>query len=266
MIDNIILLTDFGNSSSYVGIIHGVIKSINPDVNIIDLTHQVTPQSIIEANYILKSSYHYFPKNSIFVSVIDPTVGSDRNIILIKTEDYSFIAPNNGLLTNIIDDFTNSEIIEVSNNLYFLENISNTFHGRDVFAPVAAHFSNGTKFDKFGKKLLEEDIIKKNFEPKIIKTNHNDKIIIIGQVIHIDSYGNCITNITKEKYPNIKSIRLENKSLTYEKIYSTFSDVDIDEDLIYWGSTGRIELSVNNGNFANKYDITLKTNIIAIIE
>jgi len=140
----IVLLTDFGNDF-YVGQIKGVIKSIFNDVEIIDLTHNIQPQNVIQAAVVIGESYKYFPKGSIFICVVDPGVGSKREIILVKKDSYLFLAPNNGLLTKIIDN--NCKVYKVVNEKYFLKPTSFTFHGRDIFAPVAAYLAKGKKIN-----------------------------------------------------------------------------------------------------------------------
>jgi hypothetical protein len=139
----IALLTDFGTADYYVGAMKGVILSINSDVTIVDISHEIEPQNINAASFTLRSCYRNFPPKTIFAAIVDPGVGSDRNAILIETENYRFIAPDNGILSFVFNGTEKSRVFELTNDKFFLPSISRTFHGRDVFAPCAAHLSNG---------------------------------------------------------------------------------------------------------------------------
>ena len=188
----ITLLSDFGNQDAYVGIMKGVIAGINPLANIIDISHSIPPQDIFNGAYLLYTSYKYFPKGTIHVAVVDPGVGSQRDIVCVETQDHLFLAPNNGLLSFVVQEEKPKGIFRVTNNRYFLPSPSNTFHGRDVFAPVAAHLSLGIKPHQLGVKIskLEQlDIPKPHYK----KTGQLE-----GQIIYIDRFGNLITNITRE--------------------------------------------------------------------
>ena len=188
----ITLLTDFGDRDAYVGIMKGVIAGINPLTNIIDICHSIPPQDIFKGAYLLYTSYKYFPRGTIHVAVVDPGVGSKRDIVCAETQDYLFLAPNNGLLSFIVREEKPKCIIRVTNNKYFLSSPSSTFHGRDIFAPVAAHLSLGIKPQQLGIKIdqLEQLDIPK---PVYKKTGQLE-----GQIIYIDQFGNLITNVTRE--------------------------------------------------------------------
>ena len=277
----ITLLTDFGNRDAYVGIMKGVIAGINPFANIIDICHNVPPQDIFNGAYLLYTSYKYFPKDSIHVAVIDPGVGSKRDIICVETRDYFFLVPDNGLLSFIVQEEKPKGILRVINKKYFLPSPSNTFHGRDVFAPVAAHLSLGVKPQQLGIKinqLKQLDIPK----PVYKKTGQ-----VEGQIIYIDRFGNLITNITEEilakgvggqktEVGRQKSEARSQEPDTFmttskEEIFSqratletiigkerilglcnTYADVKAGEPLVLFGSAGFLEISVNQGN-AQKY-------------
>src|SRR3990172_5235382 len=172
----ITLLTDFGNQDAYVGIMKGVIAGINPFANIIDICHSIPPQDIFSGAYLLYTSYKYFPRKTIHVAVVDPGVGSRTDIVCVETKDYFFLVPDNGLLSFILQEERPKSIFRVTNNKYFLPSPSNTFHGRDVFAPVAAHLSLGVKPQKMG-----------------IKINQLEH-----KIIYIEKFRNLITNIKKE--------------------------------------------------------------------
>ncbi len=245
----ITLITDFGLQDGYAGVMKGVIANINPSANIIDISNTIEAQNIFEAAYVLNSTYRYFPKGTIHVVVVDPGVGSLRRIICLKTEDYLFLAPDNGVLSIITVDTNSSSFTSVTNREFFLPELSNTFHGRDIFAPVAAHLSKGINHQKLGEKV---DTIQKIEMPKPI---HSPDGTITGEVIHIDRFGNLITNITGKiiKRIQVKSQKLSifagNKRI--DKICTSYTDVQEKEELAIIGSSGLLEISVNRGSAQN---------------
>jgi len=239
----ITLITDFGLKDNYIGVMKGVIYSINPDVQIIDITHFINPYDVREANYIVKSSFKYFPKETIHVVVVDPEVGSKREIILIKTRDYYFLAPNNGILGFAIDKFDEIKIIEVTKKDYFLNEISSTFHGRDIFAPVAAYLSLGKQIEEFGIKLNKIKTLPPKFNPRF----DNDKII--ADIIYIDHFGNLITNIEKEKFPfEDAKVMIEIGDYQIKGISQTYSQIKSGELLALWDSSNHLEIAANLTN------------------
>ncbi|MBI5892601.1 MAG: SAM-dependent chlorinase/fluorinase [Deltaproteobacteria bacterium] len=196
----ITLATDFGIKDSYAGIMKGVILSINPDAKILDITHLVSHQNIFEGAIVISEAYKYFPKGTIHIGIVDPGVGSKRKPILIETDRYFFIGPDNGLFSLALKKERIKKAVHLTNKKYFLKDVSSTFHGRDIFAPVAAHLSLGKKPDSFGKPL--------NTRPQLIDMPEPIKKrgSIIGEVIYIDSFGNLII---------IKRIRIKGISKTY---------------------------------------------------
>ncbi len=146
----ITLLTDYGTRDHFVGSMKGVIHSINPQVNVIDISHEVAPQDIIEAAFLIRSCYTYFPPLTIHVVVVDPSVGSSRKPILVSTENHFFVAPDNGVLSLVYEIDPPTSVVEISAEHYLLPEISKTFHGRDIFAPAAAWLSKGTDISNFG--------------------------------------------------------------------------------------------------------------------
>ena len=186
----ITLLTDFGVQDAYAGAMKGVIAGINPFANIIDICHTVPPQDIFSGAYLLYTAYKYFPRKTIHVAVVDPGVGSKRDIVCVETENFFFLAPDNGLLSFIIQDERPKSVHRVTNDKYFLPSLSSTFHGRDVFAPVAAHLSLGVKPQQLG---IEINRLEQLEIPS--PTYKNGRIE--GQVISVDRFGNLISNITR---------------------------------------------------------------------
>ena len=203
----ITLITDFGLLDGYAGVMKGVIANINPSASVIDISHNIEPQNVFQAAYVLNSSYTYFPKGTIHVVVVDPGVGSGRKILCLKTEDYLFLAPDNGVLSFIVANEESPSIREVTNGKLFLPEVSNTFHGRDIFAPVAAHLSKGVSHKDLGKrtdKINEIDL------PKPIRSPAG---AITAEIIYVDGFANLITNIIMEIIDRMK-IRPERLVIT----------------------------------------------------
>lgn len=244
------LLTDFGNQDAYVGIMKGVIAGINPGAHIIDICHNVPPHDVFSGAYLLSASYNYFPKGTIHVAVIDPGVGSARGIVCVETQDYLFLAPNNGLLSFIARKERLKNIIHVTRSKYFLPSPGHTFHGRDIFAPVAAHLSRGIKTRQLGVKIdqLERLDIP---EPRFKKPGQLE-----GQIIAIDRFGNLITNITRTHGESL-ALDQKNREVIIGKkkilgLSKAYADVSDGKPLTLIGSAGFLEISVNQGN-AQKY-------------
>jgi S-adenosylmethionine hydrolase len=251
----ITLLTDFGVEDAYVGTIKGVILTVNPSAKIVDITHQIDPQDLIEAAYVIKSSYRYFPKGTVHVIVVDPGVGSDRAIVALEMMGHIFLAPNNGVLTLIMDEGRIDSITQIENSHYFLEPLSKTFHGRDIFAPVGAHISKGVDLKEFGSALDRNDL----FRLSIRKPSISDKGELVGTIISVDRFGNCITNIDvnrlekfyktgSEKKPVIKIGEYKIKGLS-----KSYDGVGLKHPLAIIGSLGYLEIALNRGRASNHF-------------
>ncbi|GAX60855.1 hypothetical protein SCALIN_C14_0121 [Candidatus Scalindua japonica] len=242
----ITLITDFGLQDGYVGVMKGVMVNINPSVSIIDISNTISAQDIFQAACVLNHSYNYFPKGTIHVVVVDPGVGSDRKILCLKTEDYLFLAPDNGVLSFIIAKEESPSIREITNDKFFLSKLSNTFHGRDIFAPVAAQLSKGVNYKELGDRI---DKINEISLPKPILSPTGK---LTAEIIYVDSFGNLITNVNKEVIDMMK-IGEERVSITMGRrringICSSYTDVGDNEALAIFGSSGYLEISVNRGS------------------
>jgi S-adenosyl-L-methionine hydrolase (adenosine-forming) len=185
----ITLTTDFGLADPFVGIMKGVILNIAPTAQIVDITHEIEPQSILQAALALEASHPYFPKNTVHLVVVDPGVGSERRAIAVKNKSATFVGPDNGVLTPVIDSA--SRIYELCNKKYFLPDISFTFHGRDVFAPATAWIAKGTPLSKMGRKIDDLHLLK-------LPQSEVKKNALVGEIVAIDRFGNCISNISSE--------------------------------------------------------------------
>ncbi len=252
----ITLLTDFGTQDEYVGLMKGVILSVNPYASIIDLTHHIAPQDLVQAAYIIKSSYIYFPKSTVHAVVIDPGVGSDRAIIAVNMMGQTFIAPDNGVLSLVMEEGLVDNIIKVDNSDYFLDSISRTFHGRDIFAPVAAHISKGVEINDLGIKTDKDSIVLIDIKKPQISDNGN----LVGAVVSVDRFGNLITNIDsgflkiycKDRVFENLEIRIGKGRI--QGISKSYSRAVTQTPLAIIGSKGYLEISLNMGSAQVYYD------------
>jgi S-adenosylmethionine hydrolase len=245
------LLTDFGTADSYVAEMKAAMIFLNPALHIVDITHSIPPGDIRRAAYLLWRSHVWFPHGSIFLSVVDPGVGSDRRIALLQTDEHLFVAPDNGLLTMIA---TEHEFLawEVLSSEPASGTVSETFHGRDIMAPLCAQLSSGrvTPSD-CGPPL---DRLVKFRIPELKITRHS----IEGEVICVDRFGNAVTNIPAERAAELGDANGITASVGQEIICPlrrTFSSVDSGQAVAYIGSAGLVELAINRGDFAGRYAV-----------
>ena len=188
----IVLLTDFGLKDHYVGVMKGIITGLCEEASLIDLTHEISPQNIREGAFVLGVAYRYFPPGTIFLGVVDPGVGTSRKGILLQAGDYYFVGPDNGLFTWVVKKEGLRWAVELKNRRYFQKKVSRTFHGRDIFAPVAAHFACGVPPEEFGPGRQEIVMLP---WPEV----EEGPAYVKGAVIYVDHFGNLITNISEEK-------------------------------------------------------------------
>jgi S-adenosylmethionine hydrolase len=250
----ITFLTDFGTKSGYPSQMKGVILKIT-EAKLIDITHEISPQNINEGAYVLSTTAPYFPKGTIHIAVVDPGVGTNRKGIIIKTKSQILIGPDNGLLiptAHQIGDFT---VYEITNKKYNLNKISNTFHGRDIFAPVAAHIINGIQIEEIGPKI--NNYIDLNFNYIKLKEKKTK-----GHIIYIDKFGNIITNIYGSELKKIYNcnkkinIKIANKKYILPFIRS-YNYVKKGEYLLTINSNNLLEISKNQENAAKKLKIKI---------
>jgi S-adenosylmethionine hydrolase len=244
------ILSDFGTDDEYVGVMKGVMLSICPSVSIVDITHQIAPQDIHQAAYLIPSYYHFFPEGSVHIVVVDPGVGSQRSILAVNHRQHFFIAPDNGVLTLLLNAEKSDTIIRVDNSDYFLEPISSTFHGRDIFAAVGAHLSCGTKLDAFGARTDVTDIVcLKDLNCRISQTGE-----LIGKIVSIDRFGNLITNIDSISLANfcqtstLKHLQIHIGAAAISGLSRTYSDAAPEALLAVIGSRNYLEIAVNGGS------------------
>jgi S-adenosylmethionine hydrolase len=254
----IALLTDFGLPDQYVASMKGVMLSINSSVNIVDITHEIQPYRIRQAAYVLWSVYNYFPKDTIFVNVVDPGVGSERRIIVMKTKKYTFIAPDNGLLDFVLYQEKNATIIEVTQSSlkkYAIGDISSTFHGRDLIAPLAAYISDNVPIKQFGVPCTLPDI----FSPFV-----SSRMDVASMcVLHIDNYGNIITNLLSfEVEKSMKGIQAVSIGSNMVSKWIRFYDEAPDNTpCLIVGSSGLVEISAKKNSAARLLRATLDSKL-----
>jgi S-adenosylmethionine hydrolase len=245
----ITLTTDFGTKEPYAGIMKGVILGLNPKAAVIDLTHEIEPQNINEAAFVLRNACKYFPAETVHIVVVDPGVGSPRRAIALKRGKYFFVGPDNGVFTEF---FPRAEkIVQIKNKKYLLPLRGATFHGRDVFAPAAAWLSRGLPLEELGPEIKDPVKIK---PPKARKIKDSIK----GEIVHIDRFGNCISNIEGELIAELKKekkkilVKVKGTELPLVPFYSYKGVVKAGAVI---NSDGLLEIFVYEGNAAREMGI-----------
>lgn len=255
----ITLTTDFGTSDWFVGTMKGVIVGIAPDAQLIDITHKVPPGDLVDGAFALAASTPYFPDGTIHVAVVDPGVGSARRAIALRTKRAIFIGPDNGVLSWALRNEIVDEARSLTNDDWFLKPVSQTFHGRDVFAPVAARLATGDPFEEAGD--LIEDYVRLPW-PEVDCGENQLK----GQIVYIDRFGNAITNLPISKFPaealadRTIEARCGGKSAALRHSYT---EVAPGKALAIAGSSGLLELAINGGDFADHFGIEVGSRVKA---
>jgi hypothetical protein len=248
----ITLCTDFGIQDEYVGVIKGVILSVNPAVSIVDLSHSIPPQDVIGAAYLLRASYACFPKGSLHAVIVDPGVGTGRAIVAARCDGYLFLAPDNGLLPLVWGKRIPKELVEVENSDLFRKPVSRTFHGRDIFAPVAAYLAQAPELRRIGRSIDPSRLQRlKHHGPSL-----DPERGITGNIVAIDRFGNLITDIEASLLDRLASgsafrqmaIRLGNHRI--QGLTDRYADGAPGEAIALIGSRNCLEVAVNCGNAA----------------
>jgi S-adenosyl-L-methionine hydrolase (adenosine-forming) len=234
--------TDFGTVDWFVGTMKGVILGIQPGTEIVDLTHEIPPGDIRAGAFALQASYRFFPKGTVHIAIVDPGVGSNRKGIVVQTSTYFFVAPDNGLLSWALRNEEVKSIRALENEGYFLHPISRTFHGRDIFSPVAAHLCRGERVQEFGPAL--ENYARLPWPEPLPRKRGID-----GQILYIDRFGNAITNIasrslTDASGPTLAVLRGRRRLCGTASFYQA---VPAGEAVAVFGSSGFLEIAVNGG-------------------
>jgi S-adenosyl-L-methionine hydrolase (adenosine-forming) len=271
----IALLTDFGEDDTYVGMVKGVISGISPEASIVDLTHAIDPQHVRQAAFALLNAYKFFPQGTIFMVVIDPGVGSERRSVVASVGGYAFVGPDNGVLSYALEMIGGERVYEIANSDYWLSEISNTFHGRDIFAPVAAHLAEGVPLQEMGEAV--NDIVRL---PKPGLNIGEERIT--GEAMHIDRFGNIITSIGKMYWQGPEQIILEptfggetqnaaipamtaTVTINRQKIFNvrlSYSEAHRGDFVALIGNSGYLEIAINQGNAAERLNAEVGDRVV----
>lgn len=247
----ITLTTDFGLADEYVGVVKGVILGLSPQAHIIDLCHTIRPQDIRQAAFILQAAAPYFPKDTIHLAIVDPGVGTNRQLLAVRAMGQILLGPDNGILTPFLQDQLFEEAIVLDCPERYLAPLSATFHGRDILAPVAAALANGAGFSSLGRQAFKEKLTKLASPTLQIDRIHGN---IAGSVIHIDHFGNLTTNIHQRDLAGLTtdptSIQIFHKQQQVTGLASTYATAADGQILALIGSRGYLELAAVNGNAA----------------
>jgi len=255
----ITLTTDYGTDDHLVGTLKGVILRINPEATIVDITHNVAPFDLLDAALAIGSAYPYFPPRTIHVVVVDPGVGTERRPLLVTAENQYFVAPDNGVLSVVYEREQNVVARNVTAEHYFLQPVSKTFHGRDIFAPIAAWLSKVWQTASMGEEITDH---KKFALPKPKATDG----VVKGIVMRVDTFGNLVTNFRMEDLPESAlangEVKFQVGTQAVSRMVPTFASGNAGEPVAYLGSAGYVEIAVNKGNASRTLSIGRGTAVV----
>ena len=262
----ITLTTDFGLDDIYVGVMKGVLLGIAPNARLVDLTHAIAPQNILEASLRLAAAVPYFPPGTIHLVVVDPGVGSERRAVVVETEQSRFVAPDNGVLTAPLRQNPARRVLILGEAArpYFRHPVSATFHGRDLFAPIAAHLAAGLPLESLGEPLADsKSLVEIAIPEPLSERTEAGRPALRLHVLYTDRFGNLITDLTAPRWEawqrkigsaadseDAARLTIETGTTQWKGIARTFADVAVGSPLAYWGSAGHLEIAVRNGNAA----------------
>jgi S-adenosyl-L-methionine hydrolase (adenosine-forming) len=239
----ITLTTDFHLKDSFVGTMKGVILRIFPEARLVDITHQISPQDVLEASLILDSCYRFFPAGTVHLVVVDPGVGGKRRPIAIAGAEHYFVGPDNGVFTRVLESDSQAQVFEAAEGKFLLPKISDTFHGRDVFAPVTAYLARGVHPQEIGPPVTDPRRLEIPV-PRIWKDQ------IRGEVIHVDSFGNIVTNISRRQFVESvgdRRFRIFINGRTIDRIHRNYEEQERGRMLALFGSSDLLEVAVAGG-------------------
>ena len=248
----IALLTDFGSADHYAGTMKGVILGICPETTLVDITHDIPPHDVTAGALELAASYRYFPAGTIFVAVVDPGVGSARRGFAVDTGDYRFVAPDNGVLTQVLRESPPKKMVELTERRYARPTVSRTFEGRDRFAPAAAWIAKGTQLTALGRPIA--DVLKLDIPVADADTDR-----VRGVVLRVDRFGNLVTNIdrkTVERLGQSAAITIEAGPHRIERLVATYAELPPDGVGALFGSTDHLEIAASSSSAASRLALT----------
>lgn len=257
----ITLTTDFGLQDYYVSAMKAVMLGLAPKARLIDVSHDIPPQDIMAGAWVIRNSAFLFPEGSVHLVVVDPGVGTSRNPIALKIDGQYFVGPDNGIFSLFYDEF-DVEAVKLNNHAYWRDQASNTFHGRDIFAPVAAHLSTGVELSELGDPI--EDLVTYHWAVPIA-----DKDGLQGWIVHIDRYGNLVTNISESLIKETISdgvVKIYVGNTMLNKFVTTFGDVEEGEPAAYIGSSGMLEIGINKGNAGRMLSVDKGAQISIVLQ
>ena len=251
------LLSDFGSRDHYVGAMKGVILGICPDATLVDISHDVPPHDVLTAGFELAAAYRYFPSGTVFLVVVDPGVGSVRHGLAVDTGDYRFVAPDNGVLTAVLQESPPKRVVELTERRYARPTVSRTFEGRDRFAPAAAWLAKGIQLSGLGRpadhQVLDLPL------PELTDGR------IAGQVQRIDHFGNLVSNIDRKTFERLSqsgSIQIEVGSHAIGRLVETYADIGDDEVCALFGSTDHLEFAANSASAVEQLGVERGTQVV----
>jgi hypothetical protein len=256
----ITLTTDYGTNDHLVGTLKGVILKINPEVTLVDITHNVTPFDLLDGALAIGAAYSYFPPKTIHIVVVDPGVGTERRPLLVSANNQYFVAPDNGVLSVIYEQEQANMVVRHANaEHYYLQPVSKTFHGRDIFAPVAAWLSKGWQTPSMGDEIQD-------FKRFALPRPKESEGTVKGVVMRADAFGNLITNFKQEDLPEAAvgtgAINLQAGNQAVTRFVETFAQGNNSEPFAYLGSSGYLEIGVNKGNASRALGLGRGTPVI----
>jgi S-adenosylmethionine hydrolase len=251
----ITLLTDFGHDNWFVGTMKGVIKSISPSADVVDVCHEIKRHSIAEAAFMLRNAAPYFPAGTVHCVVVDPGVGSGRAAIVVETDRFRFVAPDNGVIDYALDGQEVRQVVRIEDERYLLAPVSRTFHGRDVFAPVAAYLDAGVAPTEFGP-VVDEFVRLDRSVPSRLSASE-----ALGHVLHVDRFGNLITDLHESFLAELftgsrqEFFRLKVRDHEVRRLVGSYAEGRPGELIALVGSSGYLEISINQGSARDALDI-----------
>lgn len=257
----ITLTTDFGLKDHYVSVMKAVILGISPDVRMVDISHDIPAQDIMAGAWVIKNAAFHFPEETVHLVVVDPGVGTSRHPICLKVNGQYFVGPDNGIFSLLVDEF-NFEAYRLNNKKFWRSSVSKTFHGRDVFAPVAAHLSAGIHPREMGEPITE--LVTYHWAVPLA-----DYDGLQGWVVHIDRFGNLITNISQElikKHIGRRKVKIYVGNTMIKKLVHTFADVEEGDPAAFIGSSGMLEIGINKGNASRLLSVDKGAQISLVLQ
>ncbi|MBH55513.1 MAG: hypothetical protein CMI18_14380 [Opitutaceae bacterium] len=254
----LIFLTDFGSCDWYVASMKAAALTANKSVQILDITHEISPGSVSEGSFVLDRCYHDFPAGTTFVVVVDPGVGTYRSPLIIITDDYAFVGPDNGVLYPVVNKLCIQHCIRIESPEWMGKKTSNTFHGRDIFAPAGSHLAAGKSVTEAGPSV--ESIVQFEF-PKPVRQDSR----MTGRFLYFDRFGNGLTNLLSEHLDTqaLAGLRIGE---TVFPLAKTFGEVEVGDPVCYWGSSGFLEVAIRDGNAKERFQFTENTTTEPVYE